>query len=173
MNKEKHAKQLFLSELRKNKALEGRGPHELVIILDHLKSDFNVGKIFRSAEIMGVHEIHLVGLKEFDPTPARGTFRKVKCHFHEKFESCYEELKVRGYIFMAFDAKGEEFLHLCEFPLKTAMIFGHEEFGIMFDIDSFPGVTRVKIKQYGQTESFNVSVAAAVAMYEFNRRYYP
>lgn len=38
------------------------GPHRCIVVLDHLKPQFNVGKIFRSADAFGMREVHLTGI---------------------------------------------------------------------------------------------------------------
>ena len=43
------------------------GPKSFIIVLDNLKSSFNVPKIFRSAEAFGCHAIHLINIEPFDP----------------------------------------------------------------------------------------------------------
>ena len=43
------------------------GPHKLIMVLDGLKPDYNIGKIYRTAEALGIHAIYLVGISFFDP----------------------------------------------------------------------------------------------------------
>jgi hypothetical protein len=56
---------------RRRNAIARPGCHEFIIICDGLKSDFNIGKIFRSAEAFGAQAVHLVGMDCFNPYPAR------------------------------------------------------------------------------------------------------
>lgn len=44
-----------------NKVMAKPGPFPYVLILDHLKVDFNIGKIIRSAEAFGAHAVEVVG----------------------------------------------------------------------------------------------------------------
>ena len=83
------------------------GIHDFVIVLDHVKSDFNIGKIFRSADAFGARELHLVGIEIFNPTPAKGAFKSVPARFHSHIKQCYKELIAREYTFYALDPEAE------------------------------------------------------------------
>jgi tRNA G18 (ribose-2'-O)-methylase SpoU len=55
--------------------------------------------------------------------------------------------------------------------VRSAFIFGHEEYGLSFDPGAYPGLAALSIPQCGRTESLNVSVAASVVMYEYLRQH--
>jgi len=148
------------------------GPHEFIVVLDHLKSDFNIGKIFRSADALGAHEIHLIGVDYFDPTPAKGSFKWMPARFYEHFSQCYEYLTGRGYSLFALETGANDKLAAVSFPQKSAFIFGHEEFGLSFDKRDYHAVKSLTIPQFGKVQSFNVSIAAAIVMYEYVRQHY-
>ena len=147
------------------------GIHEFVIVLDHVKSDFNIGKIFRSADAFGARELHLVGIDIFNPTPAKGAFKSVPARFHSHIKQCYKELRARGYTFYALDPETEFVLGQTPMPEKSAFILGHEEYGLSFDPADFDSIQRVSIPQFGRVQSLNVSVAASIVMYEYIRQH--
>lgn len=62
-----------------------------------MKAGFNVAKIFRSAEAFGAHEIDLVNIGPFDPSPGKGAFKKVPARFFDSFDQSYRDLVDRGY----------------------------------------------------------------------------
>src|SRR5215213_2008714 len=96
MNKrDKMALKEFEHERIRN-TLAKPGCHEFVVVLDHLKPDFNVGKIFRTADALGATEIHLVGIPFFHPGAAKGSFRHVPAKFFETFNESYNNLRERG-----------------------------------------------------------------------------
>ena len=144
------------------------GPSDLVIILDGLKPDYNVGKIFRSCEAFGISQVLMINIPFFDTRIAQGCFRKVKTQSFDNFEICYRWIKENNYQLFAFDLKGSQFLHDEVLPLKAAFLFGHEEFGPSFKLEDFPEIKPLKIRQKGQVESLNVSVAASISIYEYN-----
>lgn len=146
------------------------GPHDMVLILDGLKSTFNVGKIFRSAQAFGVREVCLVNIPFFDPYPAKGAFKQTKSRSFDNFNSCFEALKAEGYQFYTLEASGLQVLGEESFPPKVAFVVGHEEFGLSFDPSHYPDFKKLQIRQWGWVESLNVSVAASLALYEFTRQ---
>lgn len=155
---------------RQRNLLAQPGPHPAVIVLDRLKASYNVAKIFRSAQAFGVRAVHLVGIGPFDPSPAKGAFRKVPARFHEDLASCLEELRGDGYVLFALAPGGGESLPTVELPARSAFIFGHEEFGLDAAALALPGLRTLTIPQCGELQSLNVSVAASIVMYEYQRR---
>lgn len=158
---------------RQRNILAKPGTHEFVIVLDGLKPGYNVAKIFRGAEAFGARAVHLINIGPFDPAPAKGSFRKVPAHFHDSAPSCLEELARQGYALFLLDPSAGQPLMEAEMPRQSAFIFGHEEFGTGFDSSAFPQLRTLAIPQFGQVQSLNVSIAAAVVMYEYVRRYTP
>jgi tRNA G18 (ribose-2'-O)-methylase SpoU len=164
------AKRRFRRQRNKN-YLAKPGIHECIIVLDHLKPTYNIGKIFRSAEAFGASEIHLVGIDFFDPAPGMGAFKWVPAVFHDNFFSCYTSLVNKGYTpFILEPGKGSS-ITKTDLPQKSAFIFGHEEYGISFEPDLFPEIKPLTIPQFGKSQSLNVSVAASILLYEYIRQH--
>lgn len=152
-----------------NKIMGKPGPFSYVLILDHLKVDFNIGKIIRSAEAFGAHSVDVVGTSFFDPLPAKGCMKRVPWTMRKTFHESYDAWARLGYTFYAFDSEASESIHQVTFPEKSAFILGHEGFGFTFRKELYPMIKFIKIPQIGMVESLNVSVAASVVMYEFAR----
>jgi tRNA G18 (ribose-2'-O)-methylase SpoU len=155
---------------RQRNLLAKPGPHQFVIVMDHLKAGFNVPKIFRSAEAFGAQEIHLIDIGMFDPAPGKGSFRKVPARFLDSFDHSYRDLTERGYTLFTLEADQGESLYEARLPEKCAFVLGHEERGISFDPHDYPKIRRLTIPQFGQVESLNVSIAASIVMYEYVRQ---
>lgn len=145
---------------RRNLVSSGPGVHDCILVLDGLKPDFNIGKIFRSADAFGVREICLVGVRAFDPEPAKGSVRWVSFSMYDDFFSCYRLLMQRGYTIITLEPGCPRVLTECTLVEKTAFVMGHEEFGFSFDRKEFPGIEGISIPQWGRVQSLNVSVAA-------------
>lgn len=170
----KSASQASRKQFRRQKQLNllaDPGPFDYIIVLDNLKPDFNIGKIFRSADALGAREIHLIGTDFFNPAPAKGSFKWVPARFFNHFLSCYRDLVERGYTLFVLEPENSELLHQQELPAKSAFIFGHEEFGISFNKELYPGIAPLGIAQFGKVQSLNVSTAASLVMYEYMRQH--
>ena len=167
---ERQIKMAFDRQWRRN-VLAQPGCHDFIIVCDGLKSDFNIGKIFRSAEAFGAQAIHLVGLEYFNPHPARGTLRQVPARFYNNFESSYHVLREAAYTPFMLVPSTEGSLPQITLPKRSAFIVGHEEFGHSFSVDDYPDIIPMRIPMYGQVESLNVSIAASIVMYEYVRQH--
>ena len=167
----KNPQKKYERELIINKMSARPGVHELVIVLDHLKKDYNIGKIIRSAEVFSIHSIHLVGTTDFDPYPAKGALKRVPIVMSDTLRESVKRLREEGFAVFAFDVNTSNELHTIELPKRCAFIFGHEEFGPNLEELDESHFQRGKIKQWGKTESLNVSVAASLSMYEYVRRH--
>jgi len=160
----------FQRHKRKN-MLAVPGVHRFIVVLDGLKPTFNIGKIFRSAEAFGAHEVHLVGTEFFDPAPAVGAFKWVPARFHDTFDACHRDISGRGYRMFTLEPEDGPSLLDVSLPEKSAFIFGHEEFGISFDKNDYGDIGAIQIPQFGRSQSLNVSVAASIVMYEHVRQH--
>ena len=154
-------------ELILNKIEAREGVHRLVLILDHLKSGFNIGKIIRTAEAFSIREIHIIGTRFFDPYPAKGAIKRVKIHFFDSLNASLEMLHKENYEIFLMDMQADKYLDEKHFPKKSAFLFGNEEIGPDLTGVDVNRLSRVKIKQWGVTESLNVSVAASIAAYAY------
>ncbi|GAB3024377.1 hypothetical protein GCM10027285_02630 [Oleiagrimonas citrea] len=147
------------------------GPHAVALVLDRLKADFNVPKIFRSAEAFGAHAVHLVDVGPFDPAPAKGGFKHVPARFHERFTDCATALAQDDFTLVALEPFADELLHEIELPPRCAFVLGHELHGLSEEARAQSGARFVRIPQWGAVDSLNVAVAASVALYEFARQH--
>ncbi len=161
----------FEKHQRHNTHFATAGVHDFVVILDHLKAGYNIGKIFRSAEAFGAKEVHLIGTSFFPLQTAKGAFKHVPAVFHQSFETCYEQLARQGYSFFILEPEAEVTLGESCFPSRSAFVFGHEGFGVMLDRAEHMSLHGIAIEQFGKVQSLNVSVAASVVMYEYVRQH--
>lgn len=165
-------RRLQLNEFRKqvfqNRSAEP-GVYPLVVVLDNLKPDFNIGKILRSAAAFGVRAVHIIGTNYFDPYPAKGAIKLIPLVFHSTYRSCIEELQAEGYTIFALDLGADKEVGDFTFPEKTAIILGNEGLGITFDYQRWD-IPALSIPQVGKMDSLNVSVAASVTIFEYARQ---
>ncbi len=168
---EEHALWKFERQRRHNLQAEP-GCFPVSLVLDHLKPDFNIGKIFRSAHAFGAHDIHLIGIEHFDPSPAVGSFKWVPAHFHENWQECVTHLQDQHYCLFALCPNASQHLSQTKLPQRSAFILGHEEFGVRGEILSDSNVTPLSIEQFGDVDSLNVSIAASIALYEYGKQHH-
>jgi len=148
------------------------GPFPYVLVLDKLKASFNVGKLLRTANALGCRELHLIDIGQFDPSPAKGTLKQTHTRNFQTFKESHDALIEEGYTLYAMDPTAELTLGLFELPPKSAFVLGHEEYGLSFKLEDFPKVKPVRILQFGRVNSMNVSIAGALASYEYLRQYH-
>jgi len=160
----------YQKELPKNRAATP-GRHSLILVLDHLKAEFNIGKIFRSADSFDAREIHLIDIAAFDPKPSKGGFRHVPARMFPTVDQSLADLRPRGYSLFALDPAGETSVFDISLPERSAFIVGHEEWGLSFDPSAYAGVKTLAIPRFGSSQSLNVAVAASILMYEYVRQH--
>ncbi len=154
---------------------------QIVLVLDNIRSTHNVGSLFRTADGFGVSKIFLCGVTP-DPVDRFGRDRndiaKVALgaekiipweHVGSTIEAI-TKLKNHGYRIVALE-QAERSISLKDFPTTKkdiALVLGEETQGLVTDILDACDIV-VEIPMQGAKESFNVSVAAAIALYEMNR----
>ena len=156
---------------RQKNLLAEPGIHDFIVVLDHLKQGYNIPKIFRSAEALGAAEVSLIGIEFFDPAPAMGSFKHVPARFFDSFDQCHRELMARGYTLFALDPGARRELPQTLLPVKSAFVFGHEEFGLSFQPGQYDRLKTIRIPQFGRVQSMNVSNVASIVMYEYIRQH--
>ncbi len=156
---------------RRRNLMAAHGPNPVALVLDRLKPDFNVPKIFRSAEAFGAHSVHLIGVGPFDPAPAKGGFKHVPARWWDQFAPCRAALEADGFGLVALTPEAPVLLHRMALPPRCAFVLGHELGGLSDDTRRSPDLRLARLPQWGELDSLNVAVAASVALYEFLRQY--
>ena len=150
----------------------------LVLVVDNLRSAFNVGSIFRIAECFGVAHVYLCG---YTATPEQAKLKKSamgtdvyqRWSWHARAAELLGHLKSTGYLVYGLETSATALsLHEMSFAkVPTALVFGNERFGIESDILGLcDGV--VEIPCQGRKNSLNVAVSLGVATYEWRRQYF-
>ena len=156
-------------ERHKNRNLLAKpGVHDLVVVLDRLKPEYNVGKILRTCEVFGCREIRLIGIPFFDPEPAAGALKHIPTKFFEFGIDALASLRAEGYEIYSLSPNGGTELGATELPRKCAIVLGHEEFGLSPELRA-ENLPSIRIPQFGKSQSLNVSVAASVVIWEYVR----
>lgn len=137
----------------------------VVLVLDHLRDPHNRAAILRTAEAMGIQEIHVIqpdGQWPLSRRVTQGCHKWLDLHIHSSVDPCVERLTRRGYRFVEASEKtdvGAE--HLGGSESLLAVCLGNEHAGVTETLRRKCN-GRVGIPMRGFTKSLNVSVAAAL-----------
>jgi len=146
----------------------------LVVVLDNVRSQNNIGSVFRTSDAFRVEEILLCGITATPPNAeihktALGAEDSVKWRYFENTLTAVDELKASGYtVFSVEQAENSLSLeHLTpERNRSYAVIFGHEVHGVaQAVVNASDGC--IEIPQYGTKHSLNVSVTAGIVLWDF------
>lgn len=164
----------LVSDSRKAKfdeVLNFRTRH-LTIVLEDLYQPHNASAVLRSCDIFGIQDIHVVENKNaytVHPDIALGSPKWLTVHKYKTYENnslqCIQQLKQKGYRIVA-TTPHEKDCSIWDLPVDKplALFFGTELTGISDTVrehaDEF-----VKIPMFGFTESFNISVSAAICLH--------
>ena len=148
--------------------------NSLVVVLDHVRSLYNVGSVFRTADAMRLAGICLCGITATPPNveihkTALGAEETVAWKYFKQTEDAIEWLRQEGYTIMAVEqCEGSTMLNefIPEKGKKYAVVMGNEVKGVQQHIvDMSDGC--LEIPQFGTKHSMNVSVTAGIIIYTF------
>ncbi len=150
----------------------------LTIVLEDIYQPQNASAVLRSADCFGIQDIHIIENRNaftVNREVSMGASKWVTIKRYTQYENssleAIRQLKAEGYRIVATSPHIND-IRLEDFDLhkgKAALVFGTELSGITATIkkeaDEF-----LKIPMYGFTESFNISVSAAIIMYHLTLR---
>jgi tRNA G18 (ribose-2'-O)-methylase SpoU len=146
------------------------------IVLDNIRSVFNVGSIFRSADGAGyVEKIYLCGITADVDHPkiektALGATEMIKSEHYDDTKDALEEIK--GFdipiysVELTPDAKNFQEVN---YPKELAIVFGHEKKGISDEILEKYTDEKIMVPMRGMKKSLNVANCATAILYEITR----
>ncbi len=147
----------------------------LVVVLDDVRSLYNVGSVFRSCDAFRVEAVYLCGITATPPNAeihktALGGEDSVDWEYFKTTEEAVEKLKEKGYFVYSIEqVEGStklQDLHSSSLPKGYAVIFGNEVKGVKQEVvDMSDGC--LEIPQFGTKHSLNVSVTAGIVVWEF------
>jgi 23S rRNA (guanosine2251-2'-O)-methyltransferase len=169
-------RKLLNSELKRLNPEEFKTAKKMpvVVILDNIRSQHNVGAVFRSSDAFLVESICLCGITATPPNPeihkaALGSEDTVKWEYFNYTIDAVNHYKDKGYnIFAIEQTEGSVELNSIrlEKNIKYALIFGNEIKGVSQEIVDISDHC-IEISQYGTKHSLNISVTAGIVIWEF------
>lgn len=147
---------------------------DLTLVLSNIHDQHNVSAIYRSCDAFGVPEAHLYytdtafpALAEASSASARKWVRTVR---HNSASSLFAALKAGNMrVYATGFTENAKPLAEFDFTLPTAVILGNEHSGVSGELLALADA-ELYIPMCGMIQSFNVSVAAALILYEAFRQ---
>ena len=145
-----------------------------IAVADNIRSAFNVGTLFRTADGFGVESLVLTGIS---PGPENAKVRKTAMGSDafqpwERKPTMMDAIQSLGavHIYALETVQGSVSLFDVSFQYPMAVLLGNEEFGILEDALDVAD-TIVHIPMYGKKNSFNVGVSFGMVMSEARRQW--
>lgn len=169
----------FLSERRLAlfERVLARRTRRLTVVLEDLFHSHNSSACIRSCDCFGVQDVHVVeSTNGFAPSNniAAGSTNWTTVHRHQNWPDApndwIQHLRDEGYQLVATTLEPSS-VPIAELPIaeKTALLFGNEKVGLS-KAALEAADARIRIPMVGFTESFNVSVAVAITLYDLAPR---
>ncbi|MCJ8288956.1 MAG: RNA methyltransferase [Crocinitomicaceae bacterium] len=148
----------------------------LTVVLEDIVKEFNSSAVLRSCDCFGVQELNIIAENqefEIQRDIAKGASNWVDVNTYSGNNSpgihCINELKNKGFRIIATSPHAEKTINDISIDQPIALVFGTERDGISENIISNADEL-VKIPMYGFTESFNISVSAALILNQLRNR---
>jgi tRNA G18 (ribose-2'-O)-methylase SpoU len=149
----------------------------IVIVLDNVRSQSNIGSIFRTADAFLTSAIYLCGITAKPPhreiqKTALGATESVTWKYYAETADAIKVLKEAGYITVGIE-QADGAIGLQDFRIKEgehyALIFGNEVNGVDQDIIDLCDFC-VEIPQFGTKHSFNIAISVGIVLWELNKK---
>ena len=148
----------------------------ITVVMENLIKDHNASAVLRSCDCFGVQDLHAIEKDvqyEIQRDIAMGSGNWVDLHSHSEGESpsieCLKKLKNQGYQIVSTSPHTEMTVREVPLDKPIALVFGTEVSGISDEVAEMSDHL-VRLPMYGFTESFNVSVSAALALSRLRER---
>jgi tRNA G18 (ribose-2'-O)-methylase SpoU len=173
-------RKLLNSELERKSVEEFKRSEKapVVIVLDNIRSQSNIGSVFRTADAFLVEAIYLCGITAQPPhreiqKTALGATESVSWKYFATTTEAVNDLKNKGYVIIAVE-QAVDAVELQDIEIendkKYALVFGHEINGVEQSIVDTCDQC-IEIPQFGTKHSFNIAVSAGIVLWEISRKY--
>ena len=154
----------------------------LIVVLDDVRSLYNVGSVFRSADAFRIEAIYLCGITATPPNAeihktALGGEDSVDWKYFERTEDAVEDLHKKGvFVYSVEQVEHSTKLHTLNLNAESttnnshyAIIMGNEVKGVKQSVIDMSDAC-LEIPQFGTKHSLNVSVTAGIVIWEFAKQ---
>ncbi len=149
-------------------------PRDIVVLAHNIRSLWNVGSIFRSADAFAVSHVYLTGYtavpprKEISKT-ALGAEQWVPWSYENDVAIVIDRCRQQGFDIVALECtKTSEPIWQQNRSKSICLVLGHEVLGVSEELLALCD-SSMHIPMSGKKNSLNVSVACGIALYEHRR----
>ena len=153
------------------------GKLPVVVVLDNVRSQYNVGSVLRTADAFRLEGVCLCGITGCPPSAeihktALGAEDSVAWKYYERTLDAVRDLRAKGYHILAVE-QVEGSTKLPDFRAAAgqpyALVLGNEVKGVQQEVVDAADEA-LEIPQYGTKHSMNVAVTAGIVMWEMERQ---
>ena len=150
---------------------------QVTVVLEDIFQPHNASAVLRSCDLRGIQDIHIVeNNNQYDVNPdvVLGSTKWLNLYHYNKVEfntpEAYEKLHNQGYQIVATCPHRDDFTpEALPLDKPVALVFGTEKLGLS-DYAVEHADMHVRIPMFGFTESYNISVSAALLIYTLTNR---
>lgn len=151
----------------------------LILVLDDIRSLYNIGSVFRTADAFLIEKIILCGITATPPNKeihktALGATETVSWEHHENVLEVISNLKKENITTLAIE-QVESSVFLQDFKVdknqKYALVFGNEVYGVAQEAVALCDGC-IEIPQLGTKHSLNISVSAGIVVWDLFKQFH-
>lgn len=144
---------------------------EIYVLLDNVRSLYNVGAIFRTSDAVLLKKLYLCGITGFPPRKelsktALGAEEVVPWQYIDDSTDAIKKLKERGVKIVAVElAHGSVSYQDAKYDFPVCFVFGHEVEGVSDEVMELADMA-VTVPMLGRANSLNVSTCCGIILYD-------
>ena len=147
----------------------------LIVLVDNVRSLYNVGSIFRTSDGAMIEKLILAGFTPYPPRKeiektALGSTKSVPWEYTKHPTETIQKLKERGYKICCLELTDKSIhyndIKKTDFPI--CLVIGNEINGVSKEVIELCDLA-IEIPMYGIKQSLNVAVAYGIAVFELAR----
>jgi len=144
--------------------------NHVTVVMENIHKEHNASAVLRTCDCFGIQTLHAIeknNTYEIQRDIALGAGNWVDLYTHSEgvnpTTTCLDELKNKGYRIVATSPHASLDINDLDLTQPIALVFGTEKKGVSNTVEEMAD-DLVSIPMYGFTESFNISVSAAIAL---------
>lgn len=148
----------------------------LTVVMENIHKEHNASAVLRTCDCFGIQNLHAIekdNTYEIQRDIALGAGNWVDLYTYSEGDnptkSCLNQLKSEGYRIVATSPHTNNDINDLDLSQPIALVFGTEKKGVSNEVEEMADEL-VRIPMYGFTESFNISVSAAIALNIIRRK---